>query len=171
MTLVEPQTPEDLPELRERLTVAVRRVCPAWMADHHDDLVQMSLMRLLRSELTGELSSAYLHRVAHSVVVDEIRRKKRRNEVGLTPSLPERLRNEGVDPEATARGIQLGDAIVDCLGLLTDDRRRAVTLHLQGHTVPEISELLGFDRKRAENLVYRGLQDLRAALTERGLRP
>ncbi|MCA9488951.1 MAG: RNA polymerase sigma factor [Myxococcales bacterium] len=161
----------DYAELRSRLTTAMRRVCPPWLADQSDDLVQMSLMRILRGYADAQLNTSFLHRVAHSVVIDEIRRRKRRNEVGITPSLPERIRSDTPSPEGVARGTEIGDAILECLAALLQDRRRAVTLHLQGHSVPEVAELLGFDRKQAENHVYRGLKDLRAALVERGLQP
>ena len=45
----------------------------------------------------------------------------------------------------------------------------AVTLHLQGHRGAETARLLGWSAKRAENLIYRGLADLRACLEARGM--
>ena len=51
------------------------------------------------------------------------------------------------------------------------ERRLAVTLHLQGHTVPQAARLLDFSPKQTENLVYRGLADLRACLLAKGIRP
>jgi RNA polymerase sigma-70 factor (ECF subfamily) len=35
--------------------------------------------------------------------------------------------------------------------------------------VPELGRLLGWNAKKAENLVYRGLADLRGCLTEKGV--
>ena len=49
------------------------------------------------------------------------------------------------------------------------ERRLAVTLHLQGHSVPEAARLLDWAVKRTENLVYRGLADLRECLTAKGI--
>jgi RNA polymerase sigma-70 factor (ECF subfamily) len=46
-----------------------------------------------------------------------------------------------------------------------------VTLYLQGHTVPETARVLDWPAKRADNLVYRGLADLRQCLLAKGLRP
>jgi RNA polymerase sigma-70 factor (ECF subfamily) len=161
----------DYADLRKRLAFAVGRVCPDWMRDQEDDLVQMGVMRILRGDPTAELSFTYLHRVAHSVVVDEIRRRKRRNEVGLSPSLPDRVRTEAPGPDQVARGTQLGETVVACLADLVPDRRRAVTLSLQGHGITEIATLLQLERKQAENLVYRGMKDLREALSQRGLAP
>lgn len=167
-----PESGHDYGELRSKLQTAVRRTCPPWLADQAEDLVQVSLVRILRKYPDAELNTSFLYRVAHSVVVDEIRRRRRRQEVGMTPSMPERLQGpDQSSPELQARGAQIGEVIVDCLGTLVPDRKRAVTLYLQGHGVPEISELLGFDRKKSENLVYRGLKDLRGALSERGMKP
>ena len=47
----------------------------------------------------------------------------------------------------------------------------AVVLHLQGHSVPEAARLLNWGNKRTENLVYRGLADLRNCLALKGLEP
>ena len=39
-----------------------------------------------------------------------------------------------------------------------------MTLHLQGFRVAEVATALGWTEKQAENLVYRGLADLRICL-------
>jgi RNA polymerase sigma-70 factor (ECF subfamily) len=74
-------------------------------------------------------------------------------------------------PERQYAAGQVGRAIRDCLLGLVTDRRLAVALHLQGHSVPQAAALLGWDRKRTENLVYRGLADLRACLEKKGVSP
>jgi RNA polymerase sigma-70 factor (ECF subfamily) len=51
------------------------------------------------------------------------------------------------------------------------ERRLAVILHLQGHSVREAARLLDWAFKRTENLVYRGLADLRACLQSKGMTP
>ena len=66
---------------------------------------------------------------------------------------------------------EVGRGIRDCLGNLVRDRRLAVALYLQGHGVPDASRLLAWSAKRTENLVYRGLSDLRRCLTDKGLAP
>jgi len=75
------------------------------------------------------------------------------------------------DPESSASFRELGTAVRDCLTAASRERRLAVTLYLQGHTVPETARILGWDNKRAENLVYRGLADLRQCLLGKGHRP
>ena len=73
------------------------------------------------------------------------------------------------NPEQLLRGRETGQAIRDCLQGLIRPRKLAVTLHLQGHTVPEVARVLGWNVKRAENLVYRGLVDLRQCLDLKGI--
>jgi RNA polymerase sigma-70 factor (ECF subfamily) len=157
-------------DTRARIDRAVGRLVPGWLSPHRDDLVQMCVVKLLKTRSTAELSDAFLSRVAYSVIVDEIRRRRRRNEVGMSPSLPDRLAGSNdISPETRSHGAALGEQLVECLQLLVEARRRAVVLYLQDHTIPEIAELLGWDTKKASNSVYRGLEDLRAALAARGL--
>ncbi|MFI5007882.1 MAG: sigma factor, partial [Solirubrobacterales bacterium] len=48
---------------------AVRRVCPRWLADRQDDLVQMATLRVLEARRSAEgnpeVASSYLYRVAY----------------------------------------------------------------------------------------------------------
>ncbi len=171
-------------QLRLDLEKAVRRVCPPWLSDKAQDLVQVSMIRLLERERrdaeAGEgkapWSASYLYRVAHSVLVDEIRARRRRPEVALDDQDSSQEANAALasaapDPQERTRAAEIGRALRECLGRLVDDRRRAVSLNLAGHSVPETARLLGFVPKRAENLVYRGLADLRSCLSRKGWAP
>jgi RNA polymerase sigma-70 factor (ECF subfamily) len=75
------------------------------------------------------------------------------------------------DPERTAVSLEIGRGIQACLAHMKRERRLAVTLHLQGHTVTEAARILEWPFKRTENLIYRGLADLRACLRCKGLQP
>lgn len=169
------QPGDEYDTLRRRLSLAVRKVCPRWLADESDDLVQKALIRLMKKqkkdEGNGKYGSSYLWRVAYSVMVDEIRARRRKGEVPLEDQA-ESSRMEGgtVDPERASHSSEIGTAIRDCLSTLVRPRRLAVTLYLQEHTVPEIGKLLGWGSKRAENLVYRGLHNLRECLVSKGLK-
>lgn len=166
-----------LEDLRAELTRAVRRICPAWLADCADDLVQVALLRVMevqrKSEGKAALSSFYLQRVARSALIDEIRRRRRRQEVPLDEAVESHpaARTADPDPESAAVSRELGRAIQGCLGRLIRPRQAAVTLHLLGHSVPEAARLLGWTVKKAENLVYRGLADLRGCLEQAGAAP
>jgi RNA polymerase sigma-70 factor (ECF subfamily) len=167
---------EDYPKLRRDIEIAISRVCPSWLIDRRDDLVQAAMMRVMeiqrKSEGDREFSASYLYRVAHSALVDEIRRIRRRREVALEADGG----NDGPaaareDPERRAAAEEIGRGIRDCLAAMRRERRLAVALHLQGHRIPEAARLLECGEKRAENLVYRGLEDLRRCLAAKGFEP
>lgn len=170
-------TDEAVAELRSRVQRAVRRVCPRWLADRQDDLVQMATLRVLEARRSAEgnpeVASSYLYRVAYTTLIDEIRRLRRRPEAPL-----EGLIDTGRDvpastagPEQSYASKEIGHAVRECLLLLLRPRRLAVALYLQGNTVPEAAVILGWTAKRTENLVYRALADLRRCLEGKGISP
>jgi RNA polymerase sigma-70 factor, ECF subfamily len=167
----------DYSKLREDLVRAVARLCPAWLSNQRDDLVQAAVIRVMqivdRSASDGEanrtLTSSYLYRVAHSALVDEIRRVRRRRESDLDDDGVAPVAITHQDPERIAASREIGRGIRDCLARMSRERRLAVTLYLQGHSVPEASRVLEWSAKRTENLVYRGLADLRECLRTKGL--
>jgi RNA polymerase sigma-70 factor (ECF subfamily) len=155
-------------QLRAAVARAVRRVCPQWLADDADDLTQIATTRVLAriNQTSGKVAftPGYLYRAVHSALVDEIRRRRRLREdpidEAVVIALPRRR-----------EGREIREALKACLGGLVPSRRRAVMLHLQGHSAVEAGELLGCSRKQAENLIYRGLANLRACLAARGVTP
>ena len=54
---------------------------------------------------------------------------------------------------------------------MVEPRKLAVTLHLLGYKVPQIAKKMGWNPKRASNLVYRGLDGLRDCLRGMELTP
>lgn len=161
--------------LRSTLERAVSAVGVRLQASERDDVVQAACLRLLemqrRSEGEREFNTSYLWRVAYTTLVDEIRRRRRRREDPLEPEVLNTTFHAPEDPEREAAAQQLGSAIQGCLEKLVQTRRLAVTLYLQGYGVPESARLVGWQRKKMENLVYRGLADLRRCLDTKGIKP
>jgi len=154
-----PQDPDagDIDRIRQVLIRAVERHCPPGLAALREDLVQTALLRLLErrgGEGTTARGASYLWRVAYTVVIDEIRRARRQQRQAQQLG-----GGEGGTPGPEARS-----EILDCVDGLQDRRRAAVTLHLQGFRTGEVATALGWTEKQAENLVYRGLADLRTCL-------
>jgi RNA polymerase sigma-70 factor, ECF subfamily len=167
---------EDCARVRAQLARAVARVCPSWLSAQAEDIVQAALLRVMeimgRREGKESVNSSYLWKAAYSATVDEIRRHRRRREVPLEVGPVEaNLATPQPGPEDTDRGREIARELQDCLGRLGEPRRLALVLHLQGHTGPEAARLLGWSEKRVENLIYRGLADVRRCLEEKGLRP
>ena len=139
---------------------AVRSRCFGLLASARDDLIQTAMVRVLerdRHEDLGRRGASYAWKVAQSVMVDELRRLGRDRR--LAKSVSEEKKRSWVDPTGA---IQLRQ----CLERLEERRRMAVTLHLSGLRIPEVARAAGWTEKTAENLIYRGLDDLRALLGE-----
>jgi RNA polymerase sigma-70 factor, ECF subfamily len=167
---------DDFERLRADLSRALRRTCPAWLDSRRDDLVQTAMMRVLnvkKREDNVALNTSYLYRVAYAVVVDEMRRAQWRRESSLESAGPPEGPPAGPDegPERRAMSSEIAAGIHDCLARLAPPRGLAVTLHLQGYSLAEAAQTLAWSFKRTENLVYRGLADLRACLSAKGLKP
>jgi RNA polymerase sigma-70 factor (ECF subfamily) len=166
---------DELQALCRKVFAAVRRACPPWLDSHADDIVQNVLIQLLgkmRGETNVAFNSIYLTKAAYGATVDEIRRVTRRRESAMTDEhVIERIATDEESPERRVEAEQIGLGIQDCLGRLAWPRRAAVTLWLQGCTVPEIADRRQWPFKRAHNLVYRGLANLRTCLETKGLTP
>lgn len=169
--------PRGVRDVEDALGTVVRRLCPRDLDPHVDDITQQVLLRMHRALEATEgprvLTPSYQWRVAQSAVVDHVRRQKsqQRLKTSLSHHQSGAVPARGLQPEVQVAGREIGQAIGVCLGRLIASRRRAVVSYLQGHSVPEIARQLDCGTKRAENLVYRGLADLRSSLREMGIEP
>ncbi len=140
-----------------------------------DELVQEVRVRLWRAQGTGEkisaVSSSYMYRTAMSAAVDLIRRRRHeRHEVATIDGgvAREVLPDPSPGPDASEEILQ---AMGRALGKLARPRAVAVRMHLAGYSRDEIGSILGWSEAKTRNLIYRGLADLRARLTELGVGP
>lgn len=153
---------------------AVARVCRGPLGLHRDEIEQEARIRLWRA-LARETVIAdvrpYLHRIVATAAIDAMRHVRSRREIPLelptgTEVQPSRHEPEarGASPEGIAYGRELMRVARRVLASLPANRRRAVSLHLQGFTTEEIAQLMKWSEPKARNLVYRGLADLREKL-------
>jgi RNA polymerase sigma-70 factor (ECF subfamily) len=163
----------DVETLRRRLAAAVSRACPRWLRQEREDLVQTTLLRIYeagaRADGTMELRSAYFWKAAQAVTIDEIRRARWRYERALDDESGGERATESPDPERSARAAEFGRKVRECLETLDGSRRHAVQLRLAGFGHDEAARLLGRSVKQISNLVFRGMQELRACLREKGV--
>lgn len=164
---------EDFDRVHAVLLRCVRKACPRNMLGEAEDIAQAAATRLLArmaaADAPLDLRSSYLWKVANHAVIDEIRKRGRRRE-RASPHLDESAAHDG-DPDLAHDRARMLAGVRDCLDRATPQRRAALGLHLQGLGLPDVARALGCDRKRADNLVYRGLARLRACLVDKGLRP
>jgi RNA polymerase sigma-70 factor (ECF subfamily) len=160
------------------LRSAIHRYCPRDLGISAADVEQEARVRLWRAlQRETELGdpASYVYRVAVTATIDAVRRARTRREDQLREGpdeddaeqpFPDDARNQ---PDAQLERRELMARVGAALSTLSDDRRRAVELHLQGLTLAEIAELLSWSEARTRNLVYRGMDDLRGALRREGI--
>lgn len=154
--------PPDQEELHAILLRAVRTRCPPALRSQAEDLAHTAWLRILeryRGEDFSRLEPSYFWKVAFTVIIDEIRRRAARESQVLELAAA---------PEPLAAAPDLALEIRDCLGRLPESRQLPVILHLQGLRHVEVARALGSTEKRVENLVYRGLEQLRRCLEGKG---
>ncbi len=161
----------------------IARLVPAASGIAREDVGQEARLRLWRALERGteiQRPASFIYRVAATAALDALRRAHVRREQPLETSADDSRgraaarRLETVDgsasPEAIAAGRELERKVEAALGKLVENRRAAVELHLQGLSVPEVARLMGWTDPKARKLVYRGLEDLRRGLREKGIR-
>lgn len=166
----------DWTRIQNLLNQISRRICPSWPIEKRQDFVQLALLKVMELEhrRPGQTiwTPIYLSRLVRSLLIDEIRRCSRRPEEQLDETIAEGIpAAETTDPERACLGQELGRALRKGLAALSPARREACLLHLSGYDSREIATRLGWQNKKVENAIYRGLADLRASLATRGFVP
>lgn len=145
--------------------------------DEIDDAIQDVRIRLWRALGTGEkirrAPASYLHRTVVSAAIDFIRRRRARRESVATSDDVSALNIEDT-PARADRGLdeeEVATQVARAIDELVESRRAVVRMYLAGYEREEIASLLGWTEAKTRNLLYRGLDDLRATLTARGITP
>ncbi len=144
--------------------------------DEVDEVLQDVRIRLWRAAAAPGgvryTNAHYVYKVVVTASLDLLRKRRRHRsrlvhldhvDPGALPIVP------GTDTFMEAEA--LDHAVQQALLRLPVARREAVRLGLQGHDRFEIARIQGWSVARARNLLYRGLADLRALLSAKGLTP
>jgi RNA polymerase sigma factor (sigma-70 family) len=153
---------------RAAARVASRRAAPL-----QDDIVQVVTTAVWRQLERGqciEQPASYVYKAVVRETVRALKREQERAEVPIDTTEADALAGKA-DTHADLEIRELGDAIQECVGTLSQDRARAVRAHLAGLDVAELMTMYGWTYQRARNLVARGMADLRDALRARGVEP
>jgi len=136
-----------------------------------DEVLQDVRVRLWRARPSeaqlAATPASYVYRTAMSAAVDLVRRRR-----GRTVELVD---DQAIDPRAnTAARAERADTaalVHQAVDQLSGSRRPVVRMYLAGYDRHEIAWLLGWSEAKARNLLYRGLEDLRAELQALGVGP
>jgi len=133
------------------------------------DLASEVFRRLLQELRDGggpsRQLSAWLYRVAHNLIVDELRRRTHRDHHPLDERLVETLSDSSKSPEELAGTAVTNARIRAALHDLTPEQREVIVLKfLQGMSNAEVAEITGKTVSAIKALQHRGLGALREQL-------
>jgi RNA polymerase sigma-70 factor (ECF subfamily) len=153
---------------------------------YHDDLYRYVYNRLGNTQLAQDLASevfrrflkalhggkgptrqvgSWLYRVAHNLIVDELRRRKYRNHQSLDEVLDETLSDAGQNLDEMVGHVIVRSRVGQALLELTADQREVLMLKfLEGKDNAQIAEILGKTVGAVKALQHRGLETLRQQL-------
>ena len=168
---------EALDALMARYRELVRRVASRYRLSDEllDETLQEMRIRLWRafpnSRQLDAAGAGYVYRsaVTAALVVLRRRRAKRESGVPLTPEIHDTVAARAPSAIESIEESELAGELARAIGELAPARQAAVRLHLTGYHRDEIAGLLGWSEAKTRNLLYRGLDDLRALLTARGI--
>lgn len=179
MSLSQAELSAIIAEHRGLIRRQVARHLPADTGIGPEDLEQEVVIRLWRalaSEREIDSLSSYIHRIVTSAAIDALRHASRRpRETPLDMGDADRemavpaLASPGAGPALTTERQATMERLVAVIDELPERRRLAVKLHLQGFGYAEIARLNAQTEASVRNLVSRGMRELRALLTERGI--
>lgn len=163
-----------LAQFGQRLRVLVEQHCGRGQGLDPDDIeqeVRIKLWRTLESDKKVEFPASYIQRVVVTTVVDALRRVENRptedladtDEADLDPTLA-----QAPTPELEARADEWRKRLLAEIHELPERRRLPVKLAIQGFTADEIARLLGISIASAQQLSYRGIEELKERLRARG---
>jgi RNA polymerase sigma factor (sigma-70 family) len=144
--------------------------------DELAEVMQNLRLRLWRAHREGSaiarLGSSYIYHAGISAALDVIReRRARGNQMSLAALAQDPPAPDSTDPAARVERSDDARVVAEAIRTLPEARRVPVRMHLAGYTREEIARHLGWSEAKMRNLLYRGLEDLRAELRRRGVGP
>lgn len=139
-----------------------------------DEVMQQVRIRLWHarsdSEQISQSPASYIYRTAVSAALDLMRRRRaQRTDVTISLDEPDAALPSRRDPHHELEYSELSQQVASAIDEIPASRRPVVRMYLAGHPREEIADLLGWSEAKTRNLLYRGLADLRARLTELGV--
>ncbi len=131
--------------------------------------VKIKLWNVLVDEKKIFSYSSYIKKIVNSCVIDQIR-KSRREEGVISNEKRKRISDRrSIYKKHESRENELKNMVGEAVESLMDSRRRVVKLFLLNMTLEEIAIFLNWSEAKTRNLLYRGLDDLKKMLKNKGI--
>jgi RNA polymerase sigma-70 factor (ECF subfamily) len=131
--------------------------------------VKIKLWNVLLDEKKIFSYSSYIKKIVNSCVIDQIR-KSRREEGVISNEKRKRISDRrSFYRKHNSSENDLKKMIGEAVESLMNSRRRVVKLYLLNMTLDEIATFLHWSEAKTRNLLYRGLEDIKKKLKEKGI--
>ena len=143
-------------------------------AEDVEQETSIKLFKLIKNDRKIEITPSYIYRMTANTIIDLVRKNQRHtNETPISDEFNDDFNahfiSEDKMPEQKLANVQSISSILDVIEMLSENRRIAVKLRLQGFLNKEISEMTGWSYNKAETLSKRGMKDLRGKLKDLGI--
>ena len=112
---------------------------------------------------------SYLKKVVNSCVIDQIRKSRREEGIIAKEKLKTIADKKFQYRKHSSMNAELRNTVGETIDTLIETRRKVVKLFLLNMTLDEISLLFNWSKNKTRNLLYRGLDDLKKKLREKGI--
>ena len=131
--------------------------------------VKIKLWNVLIDEKKIYSYSSYIKKIVNSCVIDQIRKSRREEGVISNEKRKKISDRRSFYKKHNFSEDKLKNMVGDAVESLMDSRRRVVKLFLLSMTLEEIAIFLNWSEAKTRNLLYRGLDDLKKILKEKGI--
>lgn len=133
-----------------------------------EDVAQEAILKLWRNAAAWRpdgLITGQLWRIAYNDCMDRLRRRKR-HATEIDADAAYRAADDRVNPETSAFGREVGNAVSGAFEKLPDRQRAALLAQLDGRKGEEIAAMLDVSAEAVESLLARARRALRLELSE-----
>jgi RNA polymerase sigma-70 factor (ECF subfamily) len=137
-----------------------------------DDVIQevkIKIWKILTDEKKIYSYPSYIKKIVNSCVIDQIRRSRREEGIISKEKLKRISDKKSLYKRHATVDPNLKIAVGEAIDSLIETRQKVVRLFLLNLTLEEISIVLNWTEDKTRNLLYRGLNDLKKILKEKGI--
>jgi RNA polymerase sigma factor (sigma-70 family) len=131
--------------------------------------VKIKLWNVLSDEKNIYSYSSYIKKIVNSCVIDQIRKSRREEGIIFNEKRKKISDRRSFYKKHNSTESDLKNMVGEAVDSLIDSRRRVVRLFLLNMTLEEIAIFLNWSEAKTRNLLYRGLNDLKKRLKDKGL--
>lgn len=136
--------------------------------DIHQE-VKIKIWNVLTDEKKIENYASYIKKIVNSTVIDHIRRIRREERILFSEIQRKIAERRGTYKKKIIDEKNYKDILRQSIDSLLDSRSKVVKLYLLNMTLEEIAEYFNWSLHKTRNLLYRGLNDLKKILLEKGI--